>query len=62
MKIITSYSRVPGPAPECDWSARYQDMESGPTGYGLTESDAILDLTMNYDTPEEIAAAKMGAV
>lgn len=61
-KIITNYFRVPGPAPECDWTARYEDMEdSSPVGYGLTEADAILDLTMNHDTPEELAAAK-GAV
>jgi hypothetical protein len=48
-KIITKYTRSPGPDHDFDWQAFYED-DLGETamGAGATEADAIADLIALY--------------
>lgn len=48
MKIVTEYVYPPIPIRSFDWCAHYDDPE-GPCGYGATETEAIADLTENYE-------------
>jgi hypothetical protein len=53
-KIRTNYFRVPGPAPEFDWSASRDNDEPNDNGqmtigYGRTEQDAIDDLVSLFE-------------
>lgn len=51
-KIITSHVYPPIPTRAFDWSAHFACREEGPYGFGATESEAIRDLTENYDDPD----------
>lgn len=49
-RIVVSYFRVPGPAPQFDWTAFYDGTEeTGPYGSGATPQAAINDLVDNYE-------------
>jgi len=50
-KIITSHVFPPIPTRCFDWSAHFENFEEGPYGFGRTETEAIRDLTENYDDP-----------
>ena len=46
MKVITEYIRPPVPSTKYDWTAYIDgEEESGPTGYGPTEAEALRDLS-----------------
>lgn len=54
MKIITTNIFPPIPVRSFDFCAYYEGQEeTGHYGYGASEAEAIIDLTMNYEEPGE---------
>jgi hypothetical protein len=54
-KIITTNIFPPIPVRTFDWCAYFDGQEeAGHYGYGATEQEAIVDLTMNYEEPGEL--------
>lgn len=51
-KIITTHNHPPIPQRCFDWSARYENYEEGPYGWGDSEAEAVRDLTENCEAPE----------
>lgn len=59
-KIITHFWAKPIPIRGFDWTATYDNYEGGdgeserggPVGYGMTEAEAVFDLTDNHPSED----------
>jgi hypothetical protein len=52
-RIITDHVFPPIPMRHCNWCAYYEGTEeSGPLGWGATESEAVTDLQENFDATD----------